>query len=99
MVVKIISLPGVMPPEMVEKFQKALEQALRKALAEQVKERLDLQKKLNKAWKTIEGYKIEEMRPKTETKGRSPSAIEWLASLFVILIIGLAIYGAKRNAG
>jgi len=100
MVVKIISLPGVMPPEMVEKFQQAIEQALRKALAEQVKERLDLQKKLNKAWETIEGYKMEEMRPKTETEaGRSPAAIEWLASLFVILIIGLAIYGAKRNAG
>ena len=84
---------------MIQKFRKAIEQALHKSLAEQVRERLELRKKLNKAWKTIEGYKMEEVRPKSETKGRSPSAIEWLASLFVILIIGLAIYGAKRNNG
>lgn len=46
MVVSIISLPGVMSPEMVEKFKMAVEQAARKSLAEQVAERESLQQQL-----------------------------------------------------
>lgn len=47
MVVNIISLPGIMSPEMVEKFKLAIEQAMGKELAEQVETRKELQKKLN----------------------------------------------------
>ena len=47
MVVSIILLPGVMSPEMVEKFKLAIEQAAGKSLAEQVVERKSLQKQLN----------------------------------------------------
>ena len=102
MVVRIISLPGVMSPEMVEKFKKAIEQAIGKALAEQVKERKDLQKKLNEGFDKrprpiVEGYKMEEIRAHAETKGIFLPGIQWLAPLFVVLIIGLALYGAKRN--
>ncbi len=46
MVVAIISLPGVMSPEMVEKFKVAIAKAAQKPLAEQVAERRELQKKL-----------------------------------------------------
>ena len=46
MVVSIISLPGIMSPEMVKKFKLAIEQAARKSLTEQVKERRALQKLL-----------------------------------------------------
>ncbi|MBW1795201.1 MAG: cobaltochelatase subunit CobN [Deltaproteobacteria bacterium] len=50
MVVNIISLPGVMSPEMVERFKLAIEQAMGKALADQIKARKDLQKKLNEGF-------------------------------------------------
>ncbi len=126
MVVNIISLPGIMSPEMVEKFKLAIEQAMGKALAEQVKARKELQKKLNEGFikkaqpadqnvskvdpdqqkqiskegtesKMVEGFKMEEVKAKDETADISSSGVQWFASLFVILIIGLAIYGAKRH--
>ena len=126
MVVNIISLPGVMSPEMVEKFKIAIEQAMGNVLAEQVKARKDLQKKLNEGFtkkpqssdkkvsranpdqqkevskegtesKMVKGYKMEEIKAKDETTDISSSGVQWFASLFVVLIIGLAVYGAKRN--
>ena len=126
MVVNIISLPGIMSPEMVEKFKLAIEQAMGKALAEQVKARKELQKKLTEGFikkaqsadqnvskvdpdqqkqiskegtesKMVEGFKMEEVKAKDETADISSSGVQWFASLFVILIIGLAIYGAKRH--
>ena len=47
MVVNIISLPGVMTPEIVEKFKMAIEQAARKPLEKQVAERQELLKQLS----------------------------------------------------
>lgn len=128
MVVNIISLPGVMSPEMVEKFKLAIEQAMGKALAEQIKARKNLQKRLNEGFtkkpqsedqnvskanpdqqkqiskegtesKMVNGFKMEEVKAKDETTDISSSGIQWFASLFVLLIIGLAIYGAKRHHG
>jgi cobaltochelatase CobN len=128
MVVNIISLPGVMSPEMVEKFKLAIEQAMGKALAEQIRARKELQKRLNEGFtkkpqladqnvskadpdqqkqiskegtqsKMVEGYKMEEVKAKDETTDISSSGVQWFASLFVILIIGLAIYGANRHRG
>lgn len=46
MVVSIISIPGVLSPEIVEKFKLAVEQAAQKPLEEQVKERRQLLEKL-----------------------------------------------------
>ena len=125
MVVNIISLPGVMSPEMVEKFKLAIEQAMGKALAEQIKAREELQKRLNEGFtkkpqsedqkasrassekqkevskteeqsEVIKGYKMEEVKTKDETTELSSSGVQWFAALFILLIIGLAVYGAKR---
>jgi cobaltochelatase CobN len=49
MVMNIISLPGVLSPEMVEKFKLAIEKMAKKSLEEQVTERNDLLVKLNEA--------------------------------------------------
>ncbi len=46
MVVSIISVPGVMSPEMVERFRLAVERAAKKTLEEQVAERLALQSRI-----------------------------------------------------
>jgi cobaltochelatase CobN len=122
MVVNIISLPGVMSPEMVERFKLAIEQAMGKALAEQVEARKELHNKLNEGFtkelqqadkqkaenkektlkeglesKMIEGYKMEEIKAKDETTELTSSGVQWFASLFVILIIGLFMYGVKRK--
>ncbi len=125
MVVSIISMPGVMSPEMVEKFKIAIEQAMGKTLAEQVQERKALQKQLNDGFhknpqasdpmtnqtkatkesrpskesvdeKSIEGYKMEEIQKNEETTDLSSSGIQWFASLLIVLIIGLAVIGARR---
>lgn len=48
MVVNIISLPGVLSPEVVEKFKLAIEQVAKKPLDEQVKEREELLEKLRR---------------------------------------------------
>ncbi|MBN1904199.1 MAG: cobaltochelatase subunit CobN [Deltaproteobacteria bacterium] len=47
MVVNIISLPGVLSPEMVEKFKLAIEKAANKKMDDQVKERAELLKALD----------------------------------------------------
>ena len=46
MVVNIISMPGVLSPELVMKFQAAVEKSAKKTLADQVRERRNLQKSL-----------------------------------------------------
>jgi len=125
MVVNIISLPGVMSPEMVERFNLAIEQAMGKELAEQVKARKKLQKKLNEGFtkrlqssdqktpkasaehqkntskartesERVEGYKMEEVKVKDDTTDLPSSGAQWLASLFVILILGLVVFGVKK---
>jgi cobaltochelatase CobN len=125
MVVNIISLPGIMSPEMAERFKLAIEQAMGKELAEQVEARKKLQKKLNEGFtkkprsadqkvskarserqkevskaeeqsEIIEGYKMEEVKTKDETTELSSSGVQWLASLFVILILGLVVFGVKK---
>jgi cobaltochelatase CobN len=125
MVVSIISLPGVMSPEMVEKFKLAIEQAARKSLAEQVTDREKLQKQLTapseksaspdqQSQKTakvmeqqdkadadaetqIEGYKMEKITSQDKSTEVTSSGVEWLAGLVVLLIIGLAAYGARAR--
>ncbi|MDY7037926.1 MAG: cobaltochelatase subunit CobN, partial [Thermodesulfobacteriota bacterium] len=126
MVVNIISLPGVMSPEMVERFRVAIEQAMGKVLAEQIMVRKELQKKLTEGFdkkqktieqdrssagqnnrrdiskaggesKMVEGYRMEEDKIKEEDTDLASSGVQWFASLFVILIIGLFVFGAKRR--
>ena len=125
MVVNIISLPGVMSPEMVKKFKLAIEQSVGKALIQQITDRRNLQKRLREGFKerslensdeisktsskqkayptpgdkieSIEGYKMEEVNSKDETTDLSSSGVQWFASVFIILIIGLFVFGARRR--
>ncbi len=117
MVVNIISMPGVMSPEMVDKFRIAIEQAMKKSLEQQVLDRKALQKQLQEGFaqkpqktssnehrpstenvtdKTVEGYKMEEVAQTEKTTDLSSSGIQWFASLFILLILGLVVIGARR---
>lgn len=77
MVVSLISLPGVMSPELVEQFKLAIEQAAKKSLADQVIERKTLQQQLvapsqkteNRGRKTDKVANVGEKQGQTEVEG------------------------------
>jgi len=62
MVVSIISLPGVMSPQMVEQFKLAIEQAAQKSLTEQVTDREALQQQLTAPSQEQAGAKAEQQQ-------------------------------------
>ncbi|MCF8108391.1 MAG: cobaltochelatase subunit CobN [Desulfohalobiaceae bacterium] len=64
MVVNIISLPGVLSPEMVEKFKLALEQATGKKLQQQVQDRQALQAQLSQSLKDADQARDEQRQEK-----------------------------------
>jgi cobaltochelatase CobN len=117
MVVSIISLPGVLSPDMVAAFKIAIEKMAGKSLAEQVEKRQHLQQQLtapikesavqaaknnptapsDKNTSIVEGYKMEKMDTQDTTTEMTSSGVEWLASLVVLALIGLAVVGAKRK--
>ena len=124
MVVNLISLPGVLSPEMVEKFKLAIEQMAAKKLEQQTSDRKVLLEKLKespgrekaadqgKAGKeknsaegkdgpakaeTVEGYKMEDVKTQDETTDLTSSGVQWVASVFVLFIIGLFVWGVRRK--
>ena len=124
MVVNLISLPGVLSPEMVEKFKLAIEQMAAKKLEQQTSDRKVLLEKLKespgrekaadqgKAGKeknsaegkdgpakaeTVEGYKMEDVKTQDETTDLTSSGVQWVASVFVLFIIGLFVWGSRRK--
>ena len=79
MVVSIISLPGVMNPEMVEKFKLAVEQAAKKSLAEQVANRKDLQQRLTSPAREPSGEPAEKQRKSkdgSQTEANAETQVE-----------------------
>jgi cobaltochelatase CobN len=66
MVVNVISIPGVMSPEMVERFRIAIEKAGKKTLDKQVEDRKKLQKKLT------DGFE----QPRKETQPKKNQSAE-----------------------
>lgn len=127
MVVNIVSIPGVMTPQLVERFRVAVEQAAGKKLTDQVDARRRLQEGLtagfdpaltkqvvskslepvDKAAQTVtaenrselvNGYKMEDVRSEDDTANLASSGVQWFASLFLMAIIGLFFYGAKRQS-
>ncbi|SLM31909.1 conserved exported hypothetical protein [Desulfamplus magnetovallimortis] len=158
MVFNIISLPGMMSPEVVEKFRLAIEQMAKKPLEQQVTERKALLEKLSDSLisppgasavspdmaaeaedrvedkpenqdhvknpqgnntnhnpakasenkekkqpkdtseeKPIEGYKMKDMNPQDDITEMTSSGIQWTASLFILLILGLFFWGFRRK--
>jgi cobaltochelatase CobN len=140
MVVNIISLPGVLSPDMVEQFKLAVEKMAARSLDEQVHARSDLLDRLNAGpgttsqaiqqdhgqdhgqdsrevdqkkpdnpetnpdtapdathAETVEGYKMEDMNTPDETSDLSSSGIQWAASLFVLLLVGMLFWGGRRK--
>ncbi|WP_022668600.1 cobaltochelatase subunit CobN [Desulfospira joergensenii] len=113
MVVSIISIPGVLSPDLVEKFRLAVEQAAKKSLDEQVRDQKDLIQKLlapapEKSAQAdpgkdktdenmVEGYKMEKMDKKEDVTQMTSSGIEWMAVIFILAIMGLTALGAGKR--
>jgi cobaltochelatase CobN len=124
MVVNLISLPGVLSPDIVEKFRLAVARMANKPLAQQAAERLALLEKLREGRKrapanapsdkaaaaspaaadaaadpersdTVEGYKMKDMNRSDDATELASSGVQWAASLFVLLIIGLFVWGSR----
>jgi cobaltochelatase CobN len=47
--------------------------------------------------KTVEGYKMKDMNQTDETTDLTSSGIQWAASFFVLLMIGLFVWGSRRR--
>jgi len=75
MVVSLISLPGILSPEMVEQFTLAIEQAARKSLDEQVSARENLQETLTAPGAKQTGGKVD--RPAADSgHGEAQAEVE-----------------------
>ncbi len=139
MVVALISLPGVLSPEIAEKFRVAVEQAAKKSLEDQVRDRKRLLEELSSAGKQsarnakvpgrdaarpgdkprargrasqmheaggkkavesreVEGYRMEKIEQEQQDDAEmSSSGVDWLAGLFVLLLVCAAGYGMSRK--
>ena len=140
MVVNLISMPGVLSPQMVEQFKLAIEQMAKKTLVQQTADRAELITKLNempageqksrateqqpqqqseqtkanqemnkpeqtpekaaedgKAPENVQGYKMEEIKTKDESTELSSSGIQWAASVFVLAVLALFVWGSRRR--
>jgi cobaltochelatase CobN len=127
MVVSIVSIPGVMSPVIVEEFKIAIEKAVGKDLAKQVKTREQIlprlqidyalnekdekeptesriqkksQQETAKAGEkaqTMEGYKMEQVLSNDESTDLSSSGVQWFASIFIVMILGMFVFGVRRQ--
>jgi cobaltochelatase CobN len=46
---------------------------------------------------TVEGYKMEQVQSNDESADLSSSGVQWFASIFIILILGMVVFGVSRQ--
>ncbi|MEA3386701.1 MAG: cobaltochelatase subunit CobN, partial [Thermodesulfobacteriota bacterium] len=46
---------------------------------------------------TVEGYKMEQVQSNDESADLSSSGIQWFASIFIIMILGMVVFGVRRQ--
>ncbi|MDR3037704.1 MAG: cobaltochelatase subunit CobN [Candidatus Adiutrix sp.] len=113
MVLNLVSLPGVMAPELVAEFKLAVEKAGQKSLEEMVEARENLLKDLGRMkdaaaeaaggpegpaeMESVKGLKMEKVEDQAEKTSLSSSGVEWFASLFVLAVVALFFRGLKRK--
>lgn len=111
MVMNIVSIPGVMSPEMAAEFKLAVEKATQKSLEDQVAEREQLIRDLGRerampdqgsgaeeaAAETVKGLKMEPVENEADRAEMSSSGVEWLASAAVLALVGLFFIGFRRR--
>lgn len=112
MVMNLISLPGLMSPELVADFKLAVEESAQKELDEQIRERRELLDKLGQSRpepapekpsgaehgaKDVKGLKMEPLERKEERADISSSGVEWFAAVFVMALLCFFFIGFRRR--
>ncbi len=113
MVMNLISIPGVMSPKLVTEFKVAIEKATKKELKQHIKERRDLQKRLQEGFKekpkqqsdaksadnakNVKGYKMEKIKNSSDKTEMTSSGMEWIASLIVFALLAIFYLGMKKK--
>ncbi len=112
MVMNIISLPGVMSPELVAEFKLAVEKAGQKSLEDMVAERQNLLADLGQLkpatesasssseapeTESVKGLKMEPLENEAEEAKLSSSGVEWLATVAVLALLALFFLGFRRK--
>ena len=86
------------------RLQKRLTEGSRRAAAARAKRAAagaskTAQAAKGKGAREVEGYKMEEIKRKDTSTKLSSSGVQWFLSLFILLIVGLFVYGVKRGSG
>ena len=86
------------------RLQKRLTEGFRRAAAARAKRAAagaskTAQAAKGKGAREVEGYKMEEIKRKDTSTKLSSSGVQWFLSLFILLIVGLFVYGVKRGSG
>ncbi len=111
MVVNILSIPGLVKPEVIKKFQATMEKAIGKSVKKQMEIRKEEQAKLQKSisfskkrknseklskYRKVEGYKAKELNDrKKEETSFSSSGVQWILLAFVLGFILIFTVGFK----
>ncbi len=56
-----------------------------------------IQGKPEKVDDTVEGYNMEEVQAKDESTDLASSWVQWFASIFIFMILGLVVFGMIRQ--
>jgi cobaltochelatase CobN len=112
MVMNIISIPGLMSPELVAEFKLAVENAGQKTIDEMVADRQELLRDLG-SYRTadsasgaaqsdtpeesVKGFKMEDIENSADDTSVPSSGVEWFAALFVLAILAVFFSGFRRR--
>ncbi|MDR2528655.1 MAG: cobaltochelatase subunit CobN [Synergistaceae bacterium] len=110
-VLNIISIPGLMAPEMTAEFKLAVEKTGQKSLEEMVEARANLLKNLGEATPSnsaagpesdtgevsVKGFKMERVEDRQDHTSLSSSGVEWFAAAFVLALLALFYAGLRRG--
>ncbi|WP_025324037.1 cobaltochelatase subunit CobN [Deferrisoma camini] len=126
MIVNVLSVPGVMAPELVREFKLAVERATGQTLelrAEAVKKAVarveagfradaaperppepeagpEARKPADRPGEgreRVEGYRMEEVKDPADTTRLSSSGVQWLAAVFVLVLLAFFGLGTRRR--
>jgi cobaltochelatase CobN len=112
MVLNIVSIPGLMSPELAAEFKLAVENAGQQTIDEMVKTREELLENLGDSKpsaekqagpeaenpeESVRGFKMEKVENSPEKTSVSSSGVEWFASIFVLALLALFFLGLRRG--
>jgi cobaltochelatase CobN len=108
MVMNIVSIPGLMSPELVAEFKLAVETAGGDSIENMVADRVSMLENIGDmrpnqrqsaqgSADNVKGFKMERIENKSEETSVSSSGVEWLASVFVLALLAMFYAGIKRG--